>query len=332
MADNKLQGEILDKRVACGVCAAPLDRVFLTAPAPDADGARRYTLFKCAGCGNTQLFPLPAAAESQDLYFKEYYGAAANSAQGLLKNLLMGVFMGQRVRAVTRGLPKGAAVLDYGCGNGDFVFAMRRAGYDCRGYDPNSPSDSEFINKDHGGRAYDLITLWHVFEHFNEPAAELLKIAALLKPGGKIFLAVPNFASLDARAGGEKWFHLDLPRHVFHYSPAGLDYLVRKTGLRVVKSATPCNWYAVFGMWQTMFNLSGCAMNVLYYTLKRGGRITRGQSVAVAFKDLLLHVVLGLPYFILSFVLTFVISLFNRSGALEIICEKPRDAAHNTAV
>lgn len=301
--------------MTCGLCGSPLGPELLAAAAPDAPAGGTYRVRRCAGCGVAQVWPLPDPAAAQDLYFKEYWGAERNKYQGALSRRLTDIFLSSRVRAVRRLAPAGAAVLDYGCGNGDFVRAMRAAGYDCRGYDPNASSDYEYVNKGHEGRTYDLITLWHVFEHFSDPAGELARLKALLRPGGRLFLAVPNFEGLDARFGGAKWFHLDLPRHVFHYGPDGLEKAALAAGLRAVEKRTPCNWYAVFGLWQTLFNMSGCGMNAFYYALKRGGRGFTARAAAV-------HAVLGLPYLLISLAVSLAASAAGRSGALEIVCEK----------
>lgn len=301
--------------MTCAVCGGALGPELLSAPAPDAQDGPVYGVRRCGSCGTAQVWPLPDPAAVQDLYFKEYWGAESGRYQGALSRRLTDIFLSSRVRAVRRFVPPGGAVLDYGCGNGEFVRAMRGAGYDCFGYDPNSASESEYVNRGHEGRSYDLITLWHVFEHFSDPAAELARLTALLKPGGRLFIAVPNFEGLDSRFGRGKWFHLDLPRHVFHYGPESLERTLRAAGLRALEKRTPANWYAVFGLWQTLFNMSGCRMNAFYYALKRGGR---GASA----RDVLLHALLGLPYFLFALAAAPALAAAGRSGALEIVCEK----------
>ncbi len=69
----------------------------------------------------------------------------------------------------------------------------------------------------------DAVTLWHVLEHLDDPGEALATIAGWLAPGGALLVGVPNLASLQARIGGDRWFHLDVPRHRVHFTPAGLS-------------------------------------------------------------------------------------------------------------
>jgi SAM-dependent methyltransferase len=85
-----------------------------------------------------------------------------------------------------------------------------------------------------------------VFEHLRDPNLFLTELSRVLKPGGTLYLAVPNAESVWRRVfcrnwvGG--WF---TPFHLFHYSAKGLSILARKHGFDVVESwsATPESWF-----------------------------------------------------------------------------------------
>ena len=70
------------------------------------------------------------------------------------------------------------------------------------------------------GVSFDAVVLWHVAEHLHDPATTLRNVASLLRPGGVLMIAVPNFGSPEAKIGKAGWFHLDVPRHVFHFTSA----------------------------------------------------------------------------------------------------------------
>jgi 2-polyprenyl-3-methyl-5-hydroxy-6-metoxy-1,4-benzoquinol methylase len=108
---------------------------------------------------------------------------------------LLDRFDARRLELLGRLAPPGARVLDAGAGQGRFVAAARRAGYDA--------------------------LLWHVLEHLDRPAAALERIAGWLAPSGGLLLGLPNLASWQARLGGERWFHLDVPRHRTHSRSRG---------------------------------------------------------------------------------------------------------------
>jgi SAM-dependent methyltransferase len=80
---------------------------------------------------------------------------------------------------------------------------------------------------------FDQVIIWHVFEHLADPRGALDAIYRILKPGGRLIIAVPNFSSLQARLTSEAWFHLDLPRHLYQFPLPALKTLLRRTKFEV---------------------------------------------------------------------------------------------------
>src|ERR1035438_10453930 len=70
--------------------------------------------------------------------------------------------------------------------------------------------------------SFDVITCFDVLEHLYEPRKVMARVGEWLKPGGIFYVLVPNVDSAEARAFGSYWHGLELPRHLFHYSPASL--------------------------------------------------------------------------------------------------------------
>ena len=64
---------------------------------------------------------------------------------------------------------------------------------------------------------FDAVTFWHVLEHLENPGEALVAAGRLLKSNGWLVVAVPDYASLQAKLFGKYWFHLDLPRHLHHF-------------------------------------------------------------------------------------------------------------------
>jgi 2-polyprenyl-3-methyl-5-hydroxy-6-metoxy-1,4-benzoquinol methylase len=136
-------------------------------------------------------------------------------------------------------------LLDFGCGSGRFAIAMANAGWEVAVIDPSIDAiasiDDDRIDAVHGSlpnskfepQQFDVITAWHVLEHLHDPVTCMDEFFRLLRPGGSLFLAVPNIESWPARWFGKDWFGLDVPRHLSHFSPETLRHLIRATGFQL---------------------------------------------------------------------------------------------------
>ena len=157
-------------------------------------------------------------------------------------------------------------LLDIGCGTGGFLEHAKSSGVELYGFDA-SKAQSEYAIKrfpnvryarscseylvEHGDRKllFDVITLWDVIEHIRNPLDYLREIREVIRPGGLVYISTPNglaklwkrklykLLSIDIDLRGEfmPW------EHVFYYSPCSLEYLLRKSGFKMLKiGAVPC--------------------------------------------------------------------------------------------
>ena len=240
-----------------------------------------YELDRCARCGSA-FTREPASAS---LYERGTYDPTAPRAGGLVRSV-MGILLRERVRILRRvAQPRREEVLDVGAGRGGVVEWARRAGFRATGIEPSeqgattaarrgapvtraSIEDAEIART-----SIDVVTMWHVLEHLDDPAAALTRVAGWLKPGGVAVIAVPNLDSLQARIGGARWFHLDVPRHRSHFTPAGLDALLAQAGLEHTNTRHVLidNY---FGMWQTWCNRVTRTPSYLYNLLRRNAALS----------------------------------------------------------
>lgn len=102
---------------------------------------------------------------------------------------------------------------------------------------------------------FDVVTLWQVLEHARRPALLFREVRRILKRDGIVYLALPNFASLEFMLFRTKWFNLDVPRHLYHYTPKTIERLAERNGLKVVIIDYLELAYNSFGLFQTLFNL-----------------------------------------------------------------------------
>ena len=108
-----------------------------------------------------------------------------------------------------------------------------------------------------------------MLEHLDDPAAAVARIGTWLRPGGRVVLACPNLASLQARIGGDRWFHQDVPRHRTHFTAAGLRLLLERSGFRLERIGHLLVEQNPLGMWQTLLNRLTRERDFAFRALKR---------------------------------------------------------------
>jgi len=143
------------------------------------------------------------------------------------------------------GIKKGN-LLDVGSGTGHFASAMQKAAWQVTGLEPDEGaralasqehsiellSSGELFNL--AGKRFDAITLWHVLEHIHDLKKYIQTFKKLLSDNGKLFIAVPNYTSYDAEKYKEYWAAYDVPRHLYHFTPQTMQWLMKECGLKIV--------------------------------------------------------------------------------------------------
>jgi 2-polyprenyl-3-methyl-5-hydroxy-6-metoxy-1,4-benzoquinol methylase len=227
--------------VACG--SNEFRSVFDDLSSPE---GQRYSLRQCCRCGLGITDPQPSEDELRRLYQSEYYRTNETGPRNALTRL--GRFL---VRRVLRGHDPllGSAqrgrILDMGCGNGEFLRRMGELGWETYGTD-SSPAAvqlaTRFARDVRLARAsepvfeekqFDVVTMFNVFEHVPDPIETLVEVRRILKDGGTLILEVPNVQSLAFRIVKRNWIGLDVPRHLYHYSPKALIALAQAQGFQV---------------------------------------------------------------------------------------------------
>lgn len=214
---------------------------------PRGPGAGDYELRRCLDCEFVFVNPRPADAVLSGLYDEGFYFSTGWPFRRLAEWILFEI-QRTRQRRVERFVP-GGCLLDIGSGDGRFVRHMAAAGWDATGLDFSPAAHSIASSGLNGGRflqgslfdhefapgSLDVVTLWQVLEHVSEPREFLERCHHLMRPGGFFVAAVPNIEGLSAKLTGERWWGLDVPRHLAHYSPRTLGRALEQAGFRVVR-------------------------------------------------------------------------------------------------
>jgi len=155
---------------------------------------------------------------------------------------------------IRKNLQKGK-LLDFGGGTGAFAaYLAQKKGFKSSLIEPNDKariqaakkgvSAYKSIDKLPNGERFDLITLWHVLEHIEQPEKIIKELSQRLEDHGKLILAVPNFESFDAQHYKAEWAALDVPRHLWHFTTKGILQLLEKANF-TFKSRHPL-WFDAF--------------------------------------------------------------------------------------
>jgi SAM-dependent methyltransferase len=237
-------------------------------------------LVVCVRCGLGRLHPMPDLEQLAAFYPSEYYGEPGRKFQGLIERLVR--LVGERhIAFLTSDLRPGSRVLDVGCGRGVILGALADRGFEvhgvevsldaARGADPRAEIRIAPRLADAGYAAayFDEIVIWHVLEHLHDPKDALREAHRILRPGGRLVVAVPNFSSWQARWTGAAWFHLDLPRHLWHFPLAALRRLLCDCGFEIRSEHHFSLRQNPFGWVQSALNrVPGLPRNGLYTLLQ----------------------------------------------------------------
>lgn len=219
-----------------------------------------FEVWHCSTCTNRFTQSIPDIQHIGPYYQSATYVSHSDTDKGLINrlyHLVRSYTLGSKRNMIKNvsGLDKGT-LLDIGAGTGAFATTMLQAGWEVTGLEPD-PIARENAQQKHGiqlrsaeevyslpASSFDVITLWHVLEHVHDLHGYFKQFKQLLKPGGKLVIAVPNYTSKDASYYEQYWAAWDVPRHLYHFSPAGMTHLAGLHGF-TIQSMRPM-WFDAF--------------------------------------------------------------------------------------
>jgi SAM-dependent methyltransferase len=201
---------------------------------------------RCARCGAATTDPWPSRATLEEAYrgwYRPSGGRFAGPGDALLRRS-----RGALARRLARIAPPGP-MLDVGAGDGTLLDALRAQGREANGLELVSTradiraADIAEIDP----AEYAAIVFWHSLEHLPRPAEALARAAQLLQANGVLVIAVPNSDSLQARLFKDRWFALDLPRHLVHLPAHAIVARLGELGLEPIRKSYLRGGQVVFG-------------------------------------------------------------------------------------
>lgn len=226
----------------------------------------RWGLARCEACSVVMTTPRPNTAAIASFY-PDGYGPHERQSSTRLWTLL------EDLRSAKSGCPNqrsvgwrlvaalfgsfsllevpwrqpGERLLEIGAGGGRNLAWAARNGWNVCGVDPSRDAAANVAKQGTPilvGNAenvalvdnyVDTVLMSHVLEHTHHPRAALAEAHRVLRPGGVVVVVVPNFGSLDVRLLRDAWYHLDLPRHLWHFTPAALERVLVSSGFEIEK-------------------------------------------------------------------------------------------------
>jgi SAM-dependent methyltransferase len=185
-------------------------------------------------------------------------------------------------------------LLDFGSGKGQFLLQGKRMGWSSLGIE-TARDRAEFAKKKYGvevkeelysggavsEQKFDLITLNHVLEHLPEPMSILYELLEHnLQANGVLMIEVPRLDSWQSKIAGTNWMHLDIPKHLSHWTEQQLIAELEKMGFKPIGCRRFSIHLGVLGMLQSLASRTGYNGNIIL-ALKR--RRTLGLVIRVAF-------------------------------------------------
>jgi len=309
----------------CGYCKRPGGRVLY--PTVDMSGTV-WTVNRCEGCKAFFLSPRPSAEEIRRAYDTAYYGEQEEKFSSPVIEKMLDVFRAGRARRLHRYLSPGARVLDIGCGNGNFLqFLLRFGSYELHGVEREGKAAERaarvkgihlkkgtLARGDFPGRTFDAVTLFHVFEHLEEPAETLDIIGEILKPGGVVVFSFPNISSLQSRLFKGRWLHLDPPRHLFFFDPDDFQRILATRGFDPLYRKFFSLEMNPFGAVQSLLNVVLKKREVLFEAFK-GNRQYIQEYLPLSLALQKAFFLVAMPVFVLT---DAVASLAGRGATVEM--------------
>jgi SAM-dependent methyltransferase len=225
----------------CPLCRNCQGEDFLEAPDRFHGLATLYRLLRCPACSLVWLGNPPLPEEMSRHYGEDYDRSVA--AGGAETDHWRGR------REVLAQYKSGGTILDLGCSSGGFLHSLPTPAWKLYGIEMSGgvARDAhqgaqifvgDILAAPFPAESFDAITCFHVFEHLYHPREVLARVSRWLKPGGVFYAMMPNIDSAGARIFRSYWYALELPRHLYHFSPATLKNLAGSVGLQEVSITT----------------------------------------------------------------------------------------------
>jgi SAM-dependent methyltransferase len=272
----------------CPSCGQTGARQWLRAPDRFHGRQEKYILMRCLSCSLVWQSNPPGPSEMHLHYTDAYHKLISASGQNAP----------HRWRARKAALvphKQSGALLDLGCSSGAFLQSLKDERWSLYGIEMSAETAKtakarsgaqvfvgDVSEAPFAPESFDVITCFDVLEHVYDPRQVMSKVGEWLKPKGIFYVLVPNIDSAEARVFGSYWQGLELPRHLFHFSPASLKFLAVSVGLQEVSVETHRNLTVGTSLryvWDDAFHAVGIRRTPVAYRSEAGFAWRAGRKL-----------------------------------------------------
>lgn len=257
--------------VPCGACGGEDQRRLYTFSFYGEDAG----IVRCGDCGLAYTSPRPLPSALSQFYGTTYYSfrtphraapdVPTSFKERVRRTILMRHFGYAGLAQDALALPNfltallarflvmpifqpGGTLLDVGCGSGERMLELETFGWSTRGLELSESAANagrsaglhieigELDNCQIAAESASTITFYHSLEHVYSPKQALRAAYNILKPGGNLLIAVPNFGCSERKLFGKRWGWLQMPTHLFHFDRNLLERLVRDSGFTDIRT------------------------------------------------------------------------------------------------
>ena len=272
------------------------------------------SIVKCRNCAHLYTLSI-SDVEVKHLYEGGDYKVVEN--RGSIFDCILDIEYSFILRKLESLYPSKGYLLDFGCGKGKFLWLATKLGWQVKGVEigeSRAKYAKEIYKLDINTEVYskgpiephrfDIITMFHVCEHLDKPKVMVSELVrSNLKNDALILIEVPNFFSIQSRISGKKWLHLDVPRHVSHFTQNSVEELIESIGCHPIK----CEYFSfhlgVLGMVQSLLSLMGYNKNIIYQ---------------LKYKKTIRELFLILALTPVSFILELIAAIFKKGGIIRV--------------
>ncbi|MDQ6950441.1 MAG: class I SAM-dependent methyltransferase [Mariprofundales bacterium] len=230
--------------------------------------AGSWQIRRCHHCVVAFLHPMPAVEDIGSFYPDDYYAyypprvgqrslfrqlrfdAAAAVNLGYLRRFPRSrlIDWSNHLFAPVLNIPPyidHGHLLDIGCGSGQYLLNLSQLGWDVSGVELNPKAVeaacqaglnvrcATISQAEYRDQSFDYVRMNDVLEHLPRPDDALREIHRILKDCGKVEITLPNLDAWTFDLFGRYWFPLEVPRHLFFYTPDSMRYLAKMCGFAV---------------------------------------------------------------------------------------------------